>query len=139
MKKKRFTDNGNGTITDNRTGLVWVKDGNSAGCNNGNALTWKQGISFCKNLDYAGYKDWRLPSIQELQSIVDYGRCDPTINSFYFPHTHSYYWSSTTHSHYTDVAWNAYFYNGNVNDYDKTDYNHVRPVRGRGKIILFFE
>ena len=131
MERKRFKDNGDGTITDNRTGLMWVKDGNSAGCNNGADLTWEDALSFCENLSYAGYKDWRLPSIQELHSIVDYGTYNPAINT-YFPNTQSgYYWSSTTYVGSTDYAWYVYFYDGDVNSYSKAYDNYVRPVRGK--------
>ena len=131
-EKERFKDNGNGTVIDNRTGLMWVKNGISEGCNNGCALTWEDAVSFCENLSYAGYTDWRLPNIQELQSIVNYGVCYPAINSTYFPNTQSdYYWSSTTSVNYPDSAWSVYFYSGGVANYNKTDGFDVRPVRGK--------
>ena len=67
---------------------------------------------------FGGYSDWRLPTINELDSIVN---CDipspgPTINAAYFPNTvSSFYWSSTTHAGYTSTAWGVYF--GYGNDY----------------------
>lgn len=130
-----YTDNGDGTITDNRTGLMWVKDGNSAGCNNGGILSWYEAASFCENLDYAGYTDWRLPSIDELKSIVDKTTSSPTINTTCFPNTKSggyywYYWSSTTGL--SDGAFACYvdFYDGNVDDSYTANSLYVRPVRG---------
>ena len=134
---KRFTDNNDGTVTDNKTGLMWVKDGTSAECNNGKTLKWQEAIDFCKGLDFAGHKDWRLPTIQELQSIVDYGAYNPAIDKEYFHNTQcNYYWSSTTYAYVTGYAWSVHFYYGNVNDGSKTYSNYVRPVRG-GQLIIW--
>jgi len=128
-----YTDNGDGTITDYKTGLMWVKDGSSAGCNNGNKLTWEQALSFCEGLSYAGYSDWRLPNIRELESIVDAGRCDPAINTTYFPNTlsgvHLYYWTSTTYVPTTSFALYVYFGSGFVSANGKTGSYYVRAVR----------
>lgn len=100
-----FTDNNNGTITDNSTGLMWTKD------DNGNGLTWEEALNYAENANIAAYTDWRLPNAKELQSIVDYTRSlqttnspaiDPIFNcssiideggSINYP----FYWSSTTH------------------------------------------
>ncbi len=89
-----FTDNGNGTVTDNVTGLMWPK--------NDDDLThywdWDDGaavaaINYCQSLSLGGYADWRLPSIHELVSIVDYGKSSPAVNTTYFPNVKSaYYW-----------------------------------------------
>ena len=128
-----YTDNGNGTTTDNRTGLMWVKDGNSAGCNNGGTLTWDAAITFCEGLTYAGYSDWRLPNRRELMSIVDYGTYNPSISATYFPNTQSkqsiFYWTSTTYVPATIDAWTVTFYDGYVAPDVKTDSVYVRCVR----------
>ncbi len=102
----QFVDNGNGTITDNATGLMWMQN------DNGNGVLWKDALSYAENFTYAGYSDWRLPDVKELQSIVDYTRSPATtssaaINSLFnctqitneggiadFP----WYWSNTTFS-----------------------------------------
>ncbi|MEW6039998.1 MAG: DUF1566 domain-containing protein [Elusimicrobiota bacterium] len=126
-----YTDNGDGTITDNRTGLMWVKDGNSAGCNNGGTLTWESALTFCEGLSYAGYSDWRLPNRRELMSIVDYGTYNPSINTTYFLNTQSnWYWTSTTYVPDTSYAWGVYFTNGYVGYSVRTNVVYVRPVRG---------
>jgi hypothetical protein len=52
-----YTDNGDGTVTDNATGLMWAKDGNEAGCNFGNQTEWTPAVDWAKNLDFAGYTD----------------------------------------------------------------------------------
>jgi hypothetical protein len=71
----QFVNNGNGTITDNATGLMWMQNDNGAG------VLWKDALSYAENLTYAGYSDWRLPDTKELQSIVDYTRSPATTNS----------------------------------------------------------
>lgn len=61
-----FIDNGDSTITDKNTGLMWSKN------DNGSELTWKEALSYAENATTAGYSDWRLPNIKELQSIANY-------------------------------------------------------------------
>lgn len=61
-----FIDNGDNTITDKETGLMWSKQDSKKG------LDWKNALMFAENSELAGYSDWRLPNVKELQSIVDY-------------------------------------------------------------------
>ncbi|MGQ1785132.1 Lcl C-terminal domain-containing protein [Saccharicrinis sp. GN24d3] len=61
-----FQDNKNGTITDKATGLMWSKN------DSGKGLNWESALSYAENSELAGYSDWRLPNVKELQSIVDY-------------------------------------------------------------------
>jgi len=124
----RFTDNGDGTITDNATGLMWVANPTAAGV--GGTYTWTDAISACENLSYAGYTDWRLPNVKELHSIVDYGTYNPCIDTTYFTSTAGLYWSSTTYAYTTSNAWYINFYSGRVFDGAKTSSYYVRPVRG---------
>lgn len=70
-----FVDNGDGTISDNATGLMWMQNDSGVG------LNWGEALAYCENLDHAGYSDWRLPDAKELQSIVDYTRSPDTTNS----------------------------------------------------------
>ena len=108
----RYTDNGDGTISDTQTGLMWSKcsygqtydanDANSDGiiCEGSPAFgTWQQAFAWAAdsnaNVDY-GYNDWRLPNIKELGSIVDFGSAKPAINQSIFPSTSTgSYWTST--------------------------------------------
>jgi hypothetical protein len=62
--------NGDGTVTDLDTGLMWQQS------DSGNTYTWKDGLAYCTSLDLAGYADWRMPNSRELQSLVNYGRFD---------------------------------------------------------------
>lgn len=107
-----FLDNGNGTISDNSTGLMWTQD------DNGEGVTWEDALRYAEKREIAGYDDWRLPDVKELQSIVDYTRSPGTTNSAsidpLFNCTeitneagqvdYPFYWSSTTHANWSAVA-----------------------------------
>lgn len=109
-----LVDNGNGTITDNSTSLVWTQDdsgGFGAGQNGTGGLNWPGALAFCEGLSFAGADDWRLPNAHELQMIVDYTRSPATTNSAaidpIFNATpiidegggvnFAFYWTGTTH------------------------------------------
>lgn len=120
-----LTDNMDGTITDNGTGLMWAKA--SAAGN----MTWREALSWCENLSLAGYRDWRLPTIKELKSLVDDTTDGMAIDVRYFPDTTAtYYWSSTTHAYYTGHAWLVSFSYGNNGYGNKSGRYYVRAVRG---------
>jgi hypothetical protein len=102
--KNDFRDNGNGTVTDRATGLMWAQADSGTGMNWQAALAWVQR----KNAEkYLGYSDWRLPNAKELQSLVDYTRAPAVTNSPaidpVFRTTkledgdYPFFWSSTTH------------------------------------------
>lgn len=97
----RFTDHGDGTVTDNLTGLIWSKNANPFG-----TRTWDQALEDCRNLASGSYGlsdgsksgDWRLPNINELRSLEDYGEHTPALQKGH-PFTNvrqSLCWSSTT-------------------------------------------
>lgn len=91
----KFTDNENGTITDKATGLMWTQDDSYIGLDWQEALAWAEE----KNAEnYLGHRDWRLPNVKELQSIVDYSGVYPAIdtNYFYITDQDAYFWSSTS-------------------------------------------
>ena len=125
-----YTDNGDGTVTDNNTGLMWAADGNSAGCNNGNNLNWNDAIDWANELNFAGYTDWRLPNMKELFSLVKFEESAPYIDSTYFPNTGNIYWTSTTYAPHTGGAMNVSFSYGSVDPSPKANGYRVRAVRG---------
>jgi hypothetical protein len=135
-----YTDHGNGTVTDDNTGLMWQKcsigQNNDASCS-GAATTynWLSSQNACSALSLGGYTDWRLPAKKELMSLVDYGIGDPgpTITGTFFPNTDSSkYWSSTTTASYTLSAWAVNFFSGEVEYSLKSGDSsvYVRCVRG---------
>ena len=122
-----FTDNGNGTVTDNVTGLIWKQEDNET-C----FYTWEQALTYCEDsLILAGYSDWRLPNVKELESIVDIGHYAQSIDLNYFPNTYlDEYWSSTTGADVTSYAWVVDFGGGSISWGNKgSDYHCVRCVR----------
>jgi hypothetical protein len=94
-------DNGDGTITDRATGLMWTK------ADSGRTMDWHAALAYAEALEWAGYDNWRLPNAKELQSIVDYTRAPhalgpqargPAINPIFdLTDTESWFWTSTTH------------------------------------------
>jgi hypothetical protein len=125
----RFTNNGDGTITDNATGLEWVANPAANPPNIGGTYTWANALTTCEGLDYAGHQDWRLPNVRELQSIVDYGTFSPSIDTNFFTSQSYLYWSSTTVASLTSVAWDVDFSSGYVSYHGKALALYIRPVR----------
>ncbi len=99
--------------------------------NKPNKMKCQFAIEYCENLSLNGKDDWRLPSIDELQIIVDHHKFHPAIDILKFPFTiSSNYWSSTTYSRDSSYAWLINFKIGNVGVYDKNYKYYVRYVRG---------
>ena len=71
----RFTEHGNGTVTDNVTALMWTKDAQQIK----GTQKWSDALNSCNHFDFAGYTDWRLPNVRELLSLIDYGEHDPAL------------------------------------------------------------
>ncbi|MCP4361435.1 MAG: DUF1566 domain-containing protein [Chloroflexi bacterium] len=124
-----FTDNGDETVTENNTSLMWQQDGTSS-------MTWEAALTQCEDLTLAGYEDWRLPNIKEIRSISDDDNLyHPSVSTTYFTLTETYsktttiYWSSTTRENKTTQAWFVDFYYGLVSHENKTDTGYVLCVR----------
>ena len=100
-----YHDNGDDTVTDKRTGLVWIDS------DEGIQRPWKEAISYCDELNFAGQTDWRLPSKLELESTVDYSRMFPAINQFMSCES-SFYWTITPHVTNPEYAWSVFCSDG---------------------------
>jgi hypothetical protein len=89
----QFVDNQDETISDIATNLMWQKN------DDGVTRDWEEALSYCESLELAGYNDWRLPDVKELQSMVDYDKTDwPAIDDiFTLSDWDAYFWTSTTH------------------------------------------
>ena len=138
-----YTLNGDGTTTDNVTGLMWQSSDDGLNYNwyeasgTPEATYNPEGIvDVCGNLSLAGYSDWRLPTENELHGTINYENNNPSIDQTYFPNTmNDGYWSSTTHTFYVNEAWVVDFgfpfvdY-GSVSYVSKTFSYFVRCVRG---------
>jgi len=59
----RFTNNGDGTVTDTRTGLMWAQTDNMGNIN------WQNAKLYCENIILGGYDGWRMPTIEELETL----------------------------------------------------------------------
>jgi hypothetical protein len=111
-----FNDNGDGTITDNATGLMWSKNDSGDGGNTGprSGMTWEEALAWVQqknDRNYLGYSDWRLPNAKEMQSILDYSRApdatgsaaiDPVFNITQIINEggqvdYPWFWTGTTH------------------------------------------
>jgi hypothetical protein len=146
----RFTDNGDGTVTDNLTGLMWLTDANYAGAagfdpqsTGDGSVHWSDAFTFVTNLNAGlynvgappgncGYADWRLPNRRELHSLSDYMNYNPALpagHPFNGVQTH-HYWTSTTYINDTNNAWIVQMSNGQVyTNIKNTDATYIWPVR----------
>jgi hypothetical protein len=93
-----YTDNGNGTVTDIVTGLMWEQktaDGGSG--DKERTYTWKDALAYCEDLILGNFSDWRLPNPKELERIVDLEKSNPAADTTYFPNTkNGFYWTGTS-------------------------------------------
>ncbi len=131
----RFSDQSNGEVTDNLTGLVWTKDANAPGpsaCSPANK-SWQAALDYVKCLNtqnYLGHTDWRLPNRKELRSLSDYSRYNTTLPSDH-PFTsvqQYYYWSSSTYAGMGE-AWSVVMQDGAMVTIPTLNGCDVWPVR----------
>ena len=114
---------------DKLTGLMWAKDGTAAGLKN-----WTDAKTYANTLNLCGYNDWRLPTVNELKSLVNYSATTSVahwLNSNGFNNIQvSTYWSSSDYSLSGGLAWSVNMSNGSVNVSYQTGIVYVLPVRG---------
>lgn len=138
----RFTDNSNGTVSDNLTGLIWLKNANCIGTQSWiNSLNISSNLSdgVCGLTDSSGIGDWRLPNKNELLSLIDYGHYSPAlpIGHIFTNVQTNFYWSSNTSlsnpniNYNTNSAWYVHIGSGFVGfDLKSYSYPSAWPVRG---------
>lgn len=145
---QRFTDNNNGSVTDNLTGLIWLKNANCTDTVNGVAmingkLTWMEALQWsihlkdgnCSLADASREGDWRLPNITELESLIDAQQYQLLSPDHPFETVQpGFYWSSTTDVNFVGNAWVVdMMFGGRVESGPKSsEYfgSYVWPVRG---------
>jgi len=139
----RFTDHGNGTVTDRLTGLIWLQEADCLA-----TLMWAQALAAadaladdptstttdCGLSDGSQLGDWRVPTVKELQSLVDFSTFSPALPAGY-PFTYAgnpfpIYWSSTSYEFNPGNAWVVDLVDGSTNDDVKDVAHRVWPVRG---------
>ena len=156
-----YQDNGDGTITDPNTQLMWEKKSQDGGLHDvsmtfpyaSSTITtiwdWLARVNAEDGIGFAGYNDWRIPNVKELQSVVDYGTFDPAVDPAFnngvspactvltcSATASDSYWSSSALAKFPEKAWIVTFYLGtDFGEYKLFDpgYSHfhfVRAVRG---------
>jgi hypothetical protein len=132
----RFTVSTDGyCVTDNLTGLMWVRSPDST------ARTWQQVLDYANGLSLCGYTDWRLSNVNELEGLVNAGQSNSAtwLNTQGFSNVQSdYYWSSTSVAYDPNDAWIVYMWSGYVYAVKKSDGNYVWPVRSGQVVVLRF-
>jgi Protein of unknown function (DUF1566) len=133
----RFVDNGDGTVSDRLTRLVWLRDANCFG-----TLAWESALTQIASLgngecllgDGSVEGAWRLPNVRELLSLFDRSRSEPALAPGHpflsVPASLEYFWTSTTWSTSSSTGWGVDAFYGFWNTFIKTEELHVWPVRG---------
>src|SRR3990172_6937815 len=123
----RFTVSGS-CVTDNLTGLMWVKTPDRT------TRTWTGALNYANGLTLCGYDDWRLPNVNELESLLHAGHGNTAnwLNTQGFTDVHKvedYHWTSTTYANNaTAYAWSVVIWNGDVLPLSKTSALYAWPV-----------
>lgn len=119
----RFAVSTDGKVVDHKTALTWQQ------ADDGITRNWQEATEYCRALVLGDKADWRLPSIAELETIIDYSRYDPAIDPVFECGLESY-WSSSTVLSNLSGAWHVVFAHGNVLAATKNNNYYARCVRG---------
>jgi len=113
----------NGAVTDTMTLLVWQQVDDNMN------RTWASARTYCTDLTLGGSSVWRLPTVKELQTLVDHERTDPSIDPEFTDTDQGFYWSTTPLAGSASGAWFVYFGDGYAGDSDVSNTYRVRCVR----------
>lgn len=117
---ERFVVEG-GVVTDTKTGLQWEAEHHGM-------MTWDEALEYAKSLRLGGYDDWRLPTIEELLTLVDFSKTNPT--SAFPGMPREWFWSSSSYSGSSSSnAWGVAFDYGDVDAGVKSNNANVRCIR----------
>ena len=120
----RYSDNGDGTVTDTYTNLIWMRcslgqdwNSSSGACDEAaSSFSWSGALNQARKSSYAEYDDWRLPNVKELTSLLKHTSSSPSINSTIFPNiptdSNTYFWTSTPSVSNTSSSWRVNLYDG---------------------------
>lgn len=114
-------------VLDNLTGLIWARNANIAGIK-----SWSESITYCESLTYGGQSDWRLPNVNEMQSLTDRGQYNPSLptGNPFVGVKNDLYWVSTFHPGLSTHAWIVSLDGGYAYVQTRTNGYYVWPVRG---------
>ena len=110
---------------DDKTGLTWQDDTDAKDIKK----DWQGAIDLCHSLHLAGHDDWRLPSVKELQGIIEMSQDSSNKKRFKYIGGSGYYWSSSAHESSEEFAWMMNFKRGYEYNNYKTYERYVRCVR----------
>ena len=122
----RFVDNGNDTVTDRLTSLMWTKSPKQI------AVDWNEATDYCRNLQVGDLRGWRLPTIREWRQFTSRKQKNPALpqgHPFVNISTHVGYWSKTRHKFGPAYVYQISLWDGRYNHQKKTENSLVWPVR----------
>lgn len=137
LSSQQFVSHGNGTVTDNRSGLMWktcLEGQESPQCyGKPTALQWQDALNLSQNVftrSFAGYQDWRLPTRAELETLIEPSCQEPAANLQVFPSMAAVgLWSSDVSQQNNHMAWGIDFSKGHPYEHFQAASKYVRLVR----------
>ena len=129
-QKNISRDSAKEVVIDSSTALMWEDDIKVKTLKK----DWYDARLYCKNLSFAGFNDWHLPTIIQLRSIVDKSRYNPALKEGFINIVPSTYWSSSQAKNHAKSAISIYFKSGISYEYNMDDIRYVRCVRKHKKL-----
>jgi len=125
--ERYIRDNTKEVVLDTKTNLLWQD--NAIVSDNSLTKTWSNALTYCENLNFSGFTDWKLPNYNELYYLADRSKSSSSISEVFQNVASAYHWTSTTSFSDNANAWAIFFSGGNDFSDIKTDTNYVRCVR----------